>query len=38
MSGHGVGKLMLPMVRRQAARQVVESHEKLKRILEGNDA
>jgi uncharacterized membrane protein len=34
MQGHGVGKLILPMARRQAARQVAASHEKLKRILE----
>jgi uncharacterized membrane protein len=35
LDGHGLGKLMLPMARRQAARQVAASHEKLKRILEG---
>lgn len=35
MRGRGLGVLMLPMARRQASRQVVESHEKLKRILEG---
>jgi uncharacterized membrane protein len=35
LAGHGLGKLMLPMARKQAARQVVASHEKLKRILEG---
>jgi uncharacterized membrane protein len=35
LEGHGVGKLMLPMARRQAARQVVASHEKLKQNLEG---
>jgi hypothetical protein len=34
MQGHGLGVLMLPLARRQAARQVAESHEKLKRILE----
>jgi uncharacterized protein YndB with AHSA1/START domain len=34
MRGHGVGVLMLPMVRRQVTRQVVESHEKLKLMLE----
>lgn len=33
-SGRGLGKLMLPMVRRQAARQVVTDHQKLKEILE----
>lgn len=33
-SGHGLGKLMLPIVRRQAARQVVTDHQTLKRILE----
>jgi uncharacterized membrane protein len=35
LEGHGLGKLMLPMARKQAARQVTASHEKLKRILEG---
>jgi hypothetical protein len=35
MRGHGIGVLMLPLARRQASRQVAESHEKLKRILEG---
>lgn len=34
MRGHGFGVLMLPMARRQATRQVAESHENLKRILE----
>ena len=34
LKGHGLGKLMLPMARKQAARQVAASHEKLKRILE----
>jgi hypothetical protein len=34
MRGHGLGVLMLPMARRQAARQVAESHKTLKRILE----
>ena len=34
MRGHGLGILMLPMARKQATRQVAESHEKLKRILE----
>jgi uncharacterized protein YndB with AHSA1/START domain len=33
--GHGLlGVLMLPMVRRQVTRQVVESHKKLKLMLE----
>jgi uncharacterized membrane protein len=35
LEGYGLGKLMLPMARRQAAHQVAASHEKLKRILEG---
>lgn len=35
MRGHGIGVLMLPLARRQATRQVAESHETLKRILEG---
>lgn len=34
MRGHGLGTLMLPMARKQAARQVAESHQKLKQILE----
>jgi uncharacterized protein YndB with AHSA1/START domain len=34
LKGQGLGKLMLPMARKQAARQVAVSHEKLKRILE----
>ena len=38
MTGHGMGKLMLPMARKQAARQVAASHEKLKRILESTTA
>jgi uncharacterized membrane protein len=35
LEGYGLGKLMLPMARRQAARQVAASHQKLKRVLEG---
>jgi len=38
LQGHGLGKLMLPMARKQATRQVAASHEKLKRILEGATA
>ena len=34
LKGHGLGKLMLPMARKQAARQVAASHQKLKQILE----
>jgi uncharacterized membrane protein len=34
MTGHGLGVLMLPLARRQASRQVAESHERLKQILE----
>jgi uncharacterized protein YndB with AHSA1/START domain len=34
MHGHGLGALMLPMARRQAASQVATSHVKLKGILE----
>ena len=34
LRGYGLGKLMLPMARKQAARQVTTSHETLKRILE----
>jgi uncharacterized protein YndB with AHSA1/START domain len=36
MRGHGVGVLILPMVRRQVNRQVVESHKELKRMLEAH--
>ena len=36
MHGHGLGVLMAPIARRQAARQVATSHEKLKRILESS--
>jgi uncharacterized protein YndB with AHSA1/START domain len=36
MRGHGLGVLMLPAASRQASRQVKESHEKLKRILEAD--
>jgi hypothetical protein len=35
LEGHGLGKLMLPRARKQAARQVAALHDKLKRILEG---
>lgn len=34
LEGHGLGKLMVPMARKQAARQVASSHQNLKRILE----
>jgi uncharacterized membrane protein len=34
LEGYGLGKLMLPVARKQASRQVAASHEKLKRILE----
>jgi uncharacterized membrane protein len=34
LEGYGLGKLMLPMARRQAARQVVSDHERAKQILE----
>ena len=34
LKGYGLGKLMLPMARKQAARQVAASHANLKRILE----
>jgi uncharacterized protein YndB with AHSA1/START domain len=34
--GHGIGKLLVPLfVRRQAAKELVENHENLKRRLEG---
>ncbi len=33
--GHGIGKLLVPLVvRRQAAKELAESHEDLKRMLE----
>ena len=35
MCGHGLGVLMLPVACRQVGRQVKDSHDKLKRILEG---
>jgi uncharacterized membrane protein len=38
LEGHGLGKLMLPMARRQATRQVAASHQNLKRILESGTA
>jgi uncharacterized protein YndB with AHSA1/START domain len=35
--GHGIGKLLVPLVvRRQAAKELAESHEDLKRMLENN--
>jgi uncharacterized membrane protein len=34
-SGHGMGKLMLPLVRSQARKQVDRDHAKLKQRLEG---
>ncbi|MGZ4334637.1 MAG: SRPBCC family protein [Gaiellaceae bacterium] len=34
LDAHGLGKLMLPMVRKQASGQVVTDHERLKEILE----
>jgi uncharacterized protein YndB with AHSA1/START domain len=37
--GHGVGKLLVPLfVRRQAAKEVPETHAQLKRRLEGGPA
>ena len=37
--GHGVGKLLVPLVvRRQARKEVPETHAKLKRRLEGGSA
>lgn len=38
MRGHGLGALMLPFARRQAIRQVAESHQNLKRVLESSGA
>jgi len=35
---HGLGKLLLPLVRRQARREVPKSHENLKRRLESGAA
>ena len=34
LQGHGLGKLMLPMARKEAARQVENSHATLKRLME----
>ena len=37
--GHGIGKLLVPLVvRRQAKKELPESHENLKRKLEGGSA
>jgi uncharacterized protein YndB with AHSA1/START domain len=37
--GHGIGKLLVPLVvRRQAAKELSASHESLKRRLEASDA
>jgi uncharacterized membrane protein len=38
LNGHGLGKLLLPIARKQAARQVAASHQELKRIMEGAGA
>ena len=33
--GHGIGKLLVPLVvRRQAAKELADTHEDLKRVLE----
>ncbi|HUZ84610.1 MAG TPA: SRPBCC family protein [Gaiellales bacterium] len=37
-SGHGLGRLMLPMVRNQARKQVAKDQRRLKQRLEGDDA
>ena len=35
--GHGIGKLLVPLVvRRQAQKELLQSHEDLKRTLESN--
>jgi len=37
--GHGIGKLLVPLVvRRQAAKELPETHEKLKKRLESGEA
>ncbi len=37
--GHGIGKLLVPLVvRRQAAKELVDSHEDLKRMLENDSS
>ena len=38
LEGHGLGKLVAPFARRQADKEVPESHEKLKQLLESGAA
>jgi uncharacterized membrane protein len=38
LEGHGLGKLFAIIARRQAAKEVPESHQKLKELLEHGDA
>jgi uncharacterized membrane protein len=38
LEGHGLGKLFAVLARRQAAKEVPESHKKLKELLEHGDA
>ena len=38
LEGHGIGKLFAPLARRQAAKEVPASHEKLKQLLESRAA
>jgi len=38
LEGHGIGKLLAPLARRQAAKQVAVDHEKFKQLLESGVA
>jgi hypothetical protein len=38
LEGHGVGKLFAILARRQAAKELPESHQKLKGLLESGAA
>jgi uncharacterized membrane protein len=38
LEGHGIGKLFAPLARRQAAKELPESHEKFKELLESGAA
>jgi uncharacterized membrane protein len=38
LTGHGFGKLIVPMARKQAAKEIPKSHQKLKELLESGAA
>jgi uncharacterized membrane protein len=38
LTGHGIGKVLAPLARRQARRELPEAHRRLKELLEGGDA